>query len=247
MKNRFRVVFFLLSCSTLFGSLSAQDKNPGLTISGKVIGDNTIVFNRVMIVNKTSGSGTFVGLDGNFSIRIARNDTLMFAYNGYKTTKICFRDSVGKTEFLLAVKMDPLSYQLKEISIYPVKQLADVQKEIETLEARKKTVAQLQGINTIVSPITALYERFSRLEQSKRKVAEMENEDMKRDALKDLLRIYVKYEIFDLSSSQFDDFITFCDLSDYYIVHATQYDLVETMKAKFVKFNEMNDYVRHKH
>ncbi len=236
---------FLMCCGSII--MDAQETNPKITVTGKVVGDNAIVFNRVMVVDKSTGSGTFVGIDGGFSITIPRNDTLMFAYSGYKTSKISFKDSVNKKEYLLAVKLDPLSYQLKEISVYPVKKLNEVQKEIEALESRKTRVKQLEGVSAIVSPITALYERFSKLERSKRKVAEMENEDMKREVLKDLFRIYIKYDIIELTDSQFDDFITFCDLPDYYILHATQYDLVEEIKKRYNKFIEMNDYVRHKH
>ncbi|MCC6691095.1 MAG: hypothetical protein IT235_06135 [Bacteroidia bacterium] len=212
-----------------------------------MIGDNTIVFNRVMVIDRTTGSGTYVGVDGNFSVSIKKNDTLMFAYSGYKTKKICFKDSAQQKEYLLAVKLDPLSYQLKEISIYPVKKLSEVQREIEQMESRKKHVVQLQGVDAIQSPITALYERFSKMEQSKRKVAELENEDMKRSVLKDLFRIYIKYDIIDLSDEQFDDFITFCDLPDSYILNATQYELVESIKYRYNKFVELNDYVRHKY
>jgi hypothetical protein len=239
----------LIAVSLIFFSvynLYAQDTIPNITVTGKVIGDNTIVFNRVMVINKGSGNGTYVGIDGSFTISIKKQDTLMFAYTGYRTSKICFKDSIPKKEYLLAVKLDKLSYQLKEIAIYPIKKLSDVQKEIEQMDARKKRIRQLEGADALQSPITALYERFSRMEQSKRKVAELENEDMKREVLKDLFRIYIKYDIFDLSDEQFDDFITFCDMPDRYIMNATQYELVEGIKARYNKFVELNDYVRHK-
>jgi len=245
LKLKGHITVFLLFLFEL--QVQAQVANYQITVSGKVIGDNAIVFNRVMLVDQNTGSGTFVSFDGNFSISINKRDTLMFAYSGYKTSKICFKDSADRKEFLLAVKLDPLSYQLKEIAIYPVKKLNDIQKEIEKLESNKKRVSELKGVSAVISPITALYERFSKIEQSKRKVAELENEDMKREVLKDLFRIYIKYDIIQLTDSQFDDFITFCDLSDRYILNATQYELVETIKKKYNLFIEMNDYVRHKH
>jgi len=236
-------VFAFLSCLLT----RAQQKEEKMNVTGKVIGDNTIVLNRVMIVNKNTGSGTYVGIDGSFSISITKTDTIMFAYSGYRTTKISFKDSTYKSEYLLAVKMDPLTYQLKEISVYPVKKLSDVQREIEQMEARKKRVPRVEGANAFASPVTALYERFSKMEQSKRKVAELENEDMKKNVLKDLFRIYIKYDIIDLNDDQFDDFIAFCNLPDHFILHATEYELVEAVKARYAKFVEMNDYVRHKH
>src|SRR5580700_4504709 len=106
LKKWLTSIFF---CTAAF--FYGQDNKVVIAVTGKVIGDNAIVFNRVMVVNKTTGSGTFVGIDGNFSISISKNDTLMFAYSGYKTNKISFHDSVNKKDFLIAVKLDPLSYQ----------------------------------------------------------------------------------------------------------------------------------------
>ena len=238
-------MYLVILCLLFFLQMSAQDATT-ITVAGKVVSVDPIVLNRVMVVDKQSGSGTFVAPDGNFSLTIKKSDTLMFAYTGYKTSKICFADSAEKKEYLVAVKLDPLSYQLKEITVYPVKKLSEVQHEIDQLEANRKRILRTEGANALSSPITALYERFSKIEQSKRKVAELENEDRKREVLKDLFRIYIKYDIIELTDNQFDDFITFCDLNDHFIMHASQYDLVETIKSKYLKFNELNDYVRHK-
>ena len=216
-----------------------------ITITGQVVDENNMNLTRVMVIDQFNGRGTFVGLDGKFSIVIPRKDTLMFAFTGYRTKKICFKDSVSNDQFFLLIKMSPLSYQLKEILIYPVKKLSEIQRQIDALSKFKAPVYQTSGLSSIGSPITALYERFSKLEQSKRKVAELEQNDRKVAALKDLFRIYIKYDIIELTNDQFDDFITFCDLSDYYIIHASQFELVETIKAKYVSFKELNDFVKH--
>ena len=216
-----------------------------ITITGQVVDENNMNLTRVMVIDQFNGRGTFVGLDGKFSIVIPRKDTLMFAFTGYRTKKICFKDSVSNDQFFLLVKMSPLSYQLKEIVIYPVKKLSEIQRQIDALSKFKAPAYQTSGLSSVGSPITALYERFSRMEQSKRKVAELEQNDRKVAALKDLFRIYIKYDIIELTNDQFDDFITFCDLSDYYIIHASQFELVETIKAKYASFKELNDFVKH--
>src|ERR1017187_6621779 len=95
-----KILTLLLFC--LVAIVYSQDTKVSIVVTGKVIGDNAIVFNRVMVVNRTTGSGTFVGIDGNFSITLSKNDTLMFAYSGFKTKKISFRDSAFSKEYLIA-------------------------------------------------------------------------------------------------------------------------------------------------
>jgi hypothetical protein len=91
----------------------------------------------------------------------------------------------------------------------------------------------LSGINAVQSPITFLYQQFSRKEQSKRQVAYMENEDRKRELLKELFRLYVDYDIISLSDEQFDDFITYLNVSDEFLKHylraATPREIVARM------------------
>ncbi len=83
------------------------------------------------------------------------------------------------------------------------------------------------------SPITFLYQQFSKKEQSKRLAAELWNEDRKRDLLKELFQHYVDYEIIILDNDQFDDFITYLNVSDEFMKNSTQYDFLIYVKDRF--------------
>ena len=91
----------------------------------------------------------------------------------------------------------------------------------------------ISGINAVSSPITFLYQQFSKKEQSKRKVAYLENEDRKRELLKELFRLYVDYEIIVLNDEQFDDFITYLNVSDEFLIRSSQYDFLVFVKDRF--------------
>ena len=107
--------------------------------------------------------------------------------------------------------------------------------EIEKLGYNKDDY-MLSGINAAQSPITFLYQQFSRTERSKRQVAEMKNEDRKRELLKELFRLYVDYEIIKLSDDEFDSFIDFVNVSDEFLKSSSQYDFLLYVKDRF------NDY-----
>jgi hypothetical protein len=95
---------------------------------------------------------------------------------------------------------------------------------------------QVTGIEVMNSPITALYQAFSKKEKSKRAVAEMEFQDDQRKVLKELLRLYVAYDIVDLSEDDFDEFIFFLNVNPDFLRTASEYELIEFIKGKFEHF-----------
>ena len=91
----------------------------------------------------------------------------------------------------------------------------------------------LSGINAVESPITFLYQSFSRRERSKREARELRNERNRRDLLKELFRKYVSGNIIHLNNDEFDDFIDFCTISDDFMKRTSQYDFIMYVKKKF--------------
>jgi len=225
--------------STLIGTAMAQT----ITVSGRVTdpaGRNTLI--NIMVVNQQSGNGTFAGAGGAFTITANRTDTIMITARDYAIKKICFRDSAGKSRYTVLVKLDSLHYQLPDVYVHPQRSLPEIDKD-------KSTLGQIPSTNinkeiTATSPITALYERFSRIEQSKRKVAQLEDEEKRREILKDLFHLYIRNEIINLSDDAFDNFIDYCNFSDEFIKNATDYELIMAVKQKYDRYNRAtsNDY-----
>jgi hypothetical protein len=230
----------LLLISSFFPLLiSAQT----ITISGKVTdmaGHNTLI--NIMVINHESGNGTFAAYDGTFSIVANRTDTVMITARDFAIKKLCFRDSAVKAHYIVWVRLDSLHYELKEVFVHPLHTLPEIDKE-------KNTLGQVRNTDTYknvgaLSPITMLYERFSRIEQSKRKVAELEDEQKKRDVLKDLFHLYIKYDIINLSNDAFDNFIDYCNFSGEFVKNATDYELIMAVKQKYDRYIRAtsNDY-----
>ena len=89
------------------------------------------------------------------------------------------------------------------------------------------------------SPITFLYQEFSKRERSKRLVAELRNEDRKRALLKELLHKYVEYDIIRLSDESFDDFIDFCAVPDDVIKGLSQYEFLMYVRKKYELYTSL--------
>lgn len=226
MKHLLSIVFFATSLCGF-----AQD----ITINGHVTdraGYNTL-FN-IMVVNQRSGDGTFADARGYFTIRAHRTDTIMITARDFGIKKLCFRDSAIKSTYTILVRLDSIHYELADVYVHPQKSLPEIHKDINSLGQIPNTDTYQDA--TIENPISLLYERFSRIEQSKRKVAQLEDEEKRREVLKDLLHLYIKYDIIKLDDAQFDNFIDYCNLSDDFIKNSTDYELIMAIKQRYESY-----------
>lgn len=196
---------------------------------------------KMAVINKRTNTGVYADAEGKFSISAYQTDTLLFSIIGYNSKKVCLKDSVPKKEYYIEIEMHKLQYTLKEVSVFGTRSLNDIDKDIAKLDSTRR-YRNYHNINGLESPITYLYERFSKFGKSKQKVAEWENEDLKRDILKDLFRVYIKNDIIDLSEEDFDAFITYCNLSEEFIKTASQFELVMAIKGKYAAFSASKDY-----
>ena len=57
--------------------------------------------------------------------------------------------------------------------------------------------------------------------------------------LKELFRKYIKADIINLNNRDFDEFILFCNLSEDFIMRASQYDLIMMIKGKYDQFLQL--------
>ncbi|MEZ4739602.1 MAG: hypothetical protein R2818_09690 [Flavobacteriales bacterium] len=232
------LAFALLTCHGLL----AQDH---ITIHGKVINStDQRSYYDLMIVNKRTRSGNFGNSDGTFTVQALRTDTLLIGSIGHRTKLLCFADSVEKGIYDVIIRLQPLNVQLAEVEILPERTLKEIQKDIDKL-GYKEADYRVSSVDAFQSPITFLYQEFSRRERSKRLVAQLENEDRKRALLQELLTKYVQYDIINLNPEAFDDFIDFCDIPDEVMRGLSQYDFLIYMKRKYELYSSLGPTRRH--
>ncbi len=212
---------------------STKKVNPNILISGKVkdlkTGANVP---NALIIQKGVG-GRFLNPDGTFKIWIKKQDTLLISAMGYHLKKFCFKDSSG-TKFNLDVKISKLNRELAAAIIMPKRKLSEVHKDLE--ELRLELPARPTGIDAVSSPITAIYEKFSKLAKSKAQVAEWEHQDHKEDLLKELFKLYVDQDVINLSPDEFDRFIIFCNVSDEFLRKASEYELITFFQVRYKEY-----------
>jgi hypothetical protein len=203
-----------------------------IQINGKVRDENDQPIANAIIINKRTKTGSFGRSDGSFTVNCSRRDTLAITSLGFQTRNVTFADSTSSDRFELKLYLDTRVYQMAAVEIFAPRDLEQIQQDINKLGYNEKDY-MLSGINAAQSPITFLYQQFSKKERSKRQVAIMENDDRKRELLKELFRLYVDYQIIELNNEEFDSFVDYLNVSDEFMINSSQYDFLIYVRDRF--------------
>ncbi|MBM71988.1 MAG: hypothetical protein CL847_04305 [Crocinitomicaceae bacterium] len=220
-------------------SFDSKAQNPcdsTMVISGWIFQGKNQVVPASMAVNRNSGGGAFVERDGSFLVRACEGDTLVFGAIGYYTVERVVIKSMRNES--LNITLRKLEVELATAEIFAPRTLNQIIKEIEALGYNEKDY-RISDIDAFQSPITFLYEQFSREERSKREVAELENTDKRRELLQELFSKYVDYEIIQLDPNEFKSFAEFCDPGDELLKEWSQYDFIIYVKRQFAIYRMM--------
>lgn len=233
IKNLFSLFAFTL---LIFNQLNAQcDK---VLLIGKV--EDTLGFQNfynLMVVNKTIGKGVFGNPDGSFSVLVNNHDQVSLSVKGYLPYH--FRVEANKDcQFLVHAYIIPKAEEIQSVVITPLKSLEQIKDERKALVLRE--TREVTGLQALQSPITALYQTFSKKEKNKRWIAEQEFKDDEKKVVRELLRLYVAYDLVELSDDEFDDFISFLNINSDFLKTATEMELITFFKDKYVHYKMIN-------
>ena len=220
-------IVFSLSCTGQNDSLDAP-----IVVTGKAYEFMGRTLSDLLIINQRTYTGHFGDIDGSFKVYAKKKDTLIFGAIGYDSKKVCFADSIYKKEYRLDVSLSRLQIHIPEVEVFAPRDLDEIHEDMKSLGYDPKNYRET-GVNAMSSPITALYQALSKRERSYRMVIEMENDDRRRDLLRELFVKYVDYDILDLTTHEFDDFISFLNVSDQFMRNSTQYEFVVFVKERF--------------
>ncbi|MEM7162339.1 MAG: hypothetical protein AAF487_07835 [Bacteroidota bacterium] len=186
----------------------------------------------ILVVNKSNGNGTFGDRFGNYTMNVGKNDSIVISAIGYSSYIFSLKDSTLKSVYTISPQLKKPVVYLRPVTIIAERELEEIEKDIQELGYSRQDY-MVSGIDVLQSPITFLYQAFSKRERSKRKLAELVNEERKRDLLKELFRKYVDYHIINLEDHEFDEFIDYCNVSEEFLKSTSQYEFLMFVKYSY--------------
>jgi hypothetical protein len=215
-----------------FFFLSLVGFSQTIRVEGRVRDPHGQGIPNAIIVNNRTKTGSFGNSSGFYSVVCDKNDTLSITALSYYTRQLCMKDSLVKDVYYPTVFLDDRTYMLPIVELISSRDLEAIERDLMRLgfnENQFKT-------SSFSSPITFLYEQFSKRERSKLEVSFLEYEDRKRALLKELFHLYVDYDIIELTNDEFDAFIDFMHVSDEFIRQSTQYEFLIFVKEEFQQY-----------
>jgi hypothetical protein len=228
--NLRKIICYIVMLIGISAQINAQEEQKVLLI-GKVV--DTLQaqgFYNLMIINRTSGRGVFGQPDGSFMVYCNENDSINLSTKGYPIYGFRVKADSNHQMKITGILENKIQEE-KEVIVRPLKTLQQIKEERASLSMRETRL--VTGIEVLNSPITALYQRFSEREQNKQWVAKMEFKDNQTKVLKELLRVYISYDIVNLDEEEFEDFITFLNIDENFLKTSSEMELVTFIKDKF--------------
>jgi hypothetical protein len=196
-------------------------------------------FYNLMIINRSTGQAVFGQPNGTFSVFAKDGDTISLSVKNYNLLETVVKADAN-CQFKKTFYVQHVAKEIKEVIVRPLKSLEEIKEEREALAIRE--TKYVTGIDVMQSPITALYQTFSKKERAQAWIAEQEYQDDQRRIVKELLRNYVAYDIIELDENEFDAFIAFLNINETILKTATEMELITFIQDKYDHFRLINEY-----
>jgi hypothetical protein len=217
-------------------------QNDTIHLTGRVFDtDNPYVRINYFVVNKRLGKGVFGDHKGQFVLDVLKRDSLVVSSKDYYPVKVVVRDSCrGSLTCELVIGLRKKEIELRAVDIIPVREHSEIVKNLKELQEPSKI--EKVTADALTSPITAIYQAFSKLERQKHQVAVLEAEDRKREVLKELLTKYLRGGAIDLDPDNFDDFLDVAQFDVDYLSTLSDYHLITYVQYKVESYNNFKEF-----
>ncbi len=246
------LAFVVLATNQLVAQTS---KSELITIRAQLVGkfhQTSIPYAR--IINKTQMWGVLSDTAGTFTIAARYNDTIYISSLGYFSQQLFVKDTLLKQVRIPTIWMTEKVYEMAEIDIqslgtyqqfkYKVLHLkmpqstikdaiASIQKELNMIPRH-----QLQHEMSIPlgSPISMLYNMFSKEGKSLRKLAEAQEKHEVFKMVNPKFNRKVVQSITGFQGNLLDQFMMFCTPPDFFIINATEYEIHQRIMFDYEAF-----------
>lgn len=176
----------------------------------------------VYVINQNSGQGQMSDFNGKFVIGANETDTIVFSFVGYYKLKIPARELVTSNSAGVKVVMKQTVYNLNQVTV------SDFKFKPYEKEYMKRVIehSHMPLVTSINSPITALYNQFSRKGKEQRKLAQIFEEIFEKEQVEKKFNAQILRKLTGDDYIDFEAFRKYCFyLSNDYILSHDGYDL----------------------
>jgi hypothetical protein len=229
----------LLVCTLFLGLITLRANAQQKYVLGLVLDQDTKKgVDRAIVLNKRTQQKARTNPAGRFVVMALPGDSLIVTSQTH--TRAGTRWDGGKEEPTLIVKRhtpDEKVIQLGEVTVVG-KHEEELRRELEKVLKEpeiRKNLSSGEILSMAASPITLIYQIFSKRAKSDRKAAALWQQ-YRWHQLAELRLRSVAGNATDLSGDKLDQFMTFCRFDDDFLLSSSDYDLTYAVLEKFKRF-----------
>ncbi len=209
----------------------------------------------VNVYVKRTRRGTITDTAGYFIIQAKINDTLTFSSLGYDRKYVVINDSSTDNSKPLIVFLDTRVYQINSVDVIALKRYKQLEFEITNMKLPDDDIVyayrnfpfrpadidyysrvNAPGFGLVFSPISALYDMFSKEGKERQKLEEIQQKDRLNEVIDAKVSIEMVMKVTGLSKSETNIFIDWCGFSTGFVNGLTEYDLISVIVYKYKQY-----------
>jgi hypothetical protein len=186
------------------------------------------------IINVTQRMGTVSDANGDFKITANINDSITFSALGYEPLSIILTESMYDYGYI--VKLKPTIYELEEVTIQPLLEKPTISK----WEVYTPPLPNQGGINipTGVSPITALYNLFSKEGKQQKYYRKMIEGNADFMLIGEKFNGELVAQLTGLKDDELVKFMSYCNFSKDFLMNYSPETIKRAIKRKYQEYTE---------
>ena len=232
---------------------------PKIVVKGRIMDLATShPLENACIHNMSTGTMAFSDKNGDFALLAKKNDTLVFSRMGYHLEMLILSDSLLSAKERLSVWLVVHAIMLPSVTIYAMKPyplfINEIAKEIPTkkidvpgieIPPEERANYDINNGNLLrgtplASPISALYDLFSRKAKMERVYADLVQNQSEVMRLSKKYNSEIVQRLTKLEGEQLEEFMVYCSFTYYTLVISSDQEIEQMIFAKFIQYKREN-------
>jgi hypothetical protein len=189
------------------------------------------------VVNRTSGTVAKTDINGYVEAKAMRTDQLYIFATGYHSLPFSIADSTGKQTYFLRLIIEPFTAGLSQSVII----LGN--KSLEGIGTDRKSLGQTPAeLKKPKIPVLDVLDYLSDKVGARGKEREKLKKEMVADDKWKVMTEYLNYcnerKLISLPAENYNDFITYCDMSVAYLKARSDYEIISAISSKFETYKK---------
>lgn len=263
MRFKIKILLILFSGSVLFTAKNSFGQYVRVAdrviVAGYVLESESLEpIPYVNIYVKQTRRGTITNSKGHFILSARINDTLVFSSMGYKTQFAVIDDGFTDKNESLIMLLEKRYYQIGSVDIISLRRYEQLKYEVVNMQlpddefvyavknfpSRPVDIdyhsrAGASDFGLIFSPITALYDAFSREGRERRKLQELLERDREQALIESKISIQKISRITGLDLYEAEDFFKWCNFPTEFILRLSDYELILLIMHRFEQYQRI--------